>query len=101
MSRIVGGVKDPALQTLLRDLAAANTGLCVVTTRLAVDDLKDRVGATVRRLDLEHARLHLAQGDPDAARRHLDHARRLVEETGYARREPEVAQLEAELGGNR
>ncbi len=36
-----GRLKDPALSTLLRELARHNLGLVVVTTRLAVDDLKD------------------------------------------------------------
>ena len=36
-----GCIKDPALSTLLRELARHNPGLVVITTRLAVDDLKD------------------------------------------------------------
>ena len=28
------GVREPSLQALLRELAAFNTGLCVITTRL-------------------------------------------------------------------
>lgn len=36
-----GRLKDPALSTLLRELARHNPGLVVITTRLAVDDLKD------------------------------------------------------------
>jgi nucleoside phosphorylase/tetratricopeptide (TPR) repeat protein len=36
-----GRLKDPALSTLLRELARHNPGLVVVTTRLMVDDLKD------------------------------------------------------------
>ncbi len=34
-----GGLRDPALQSLLRGLAARNGGLCVVTTRQEIPDL--------------------------------------------------------------
>ncbi|HET8774777.1 MAG TPA: SEFIR domain-containing protein [Thermoanaerobaculia bacterium] len=34
-----GGLRDPALQSLLRALAASNHGLCVVTTRQEIPDL--------------------------------------------------------------
>ncbi len=47
---------------------------------------------------LEYARLALAEGDREKAREHLAEARRLVEETGYGRRRPEVEALEAEVG---
>ena len=52
---------------------------------------------------LELTRLHLAKDDEDAeerdtARRHLERARQLVRETGYGRREREVAYLEGRLG---
>ena len=46
---------------------------------------------------LKHARLGLAEGDKDEARRHVAEARRLVDETGYGRRRPEVEALEAEV----
>ena len=46
---------------------------------------------------LEYARLALAEGDKDQAREHVVEARRLVEETGYGRRRPEVEALEAEV----
>jgi nucleoside phosphorylase/tetratricopeptide (TPR) repeat protein len=36
-----GRIKDPALRSLLRELARQNPGLVVITTRLPVDDLKD------------------------------------------------------------
>jgi nucleoside phosphorylase/tetratricopeptide (TPR) repeat protein len=36
-----GCIKDPGLKALLRELARQNPGLVVITTRLAVDDLKD------------------------------------------------------------
>jgi tetratricopeptide (TPR) repeat protein len=50
---------------------------------------------------LEYAWLALAEGADDAkqkAREHVAEARRLVEETGYGRRRPEVEALEAKLG---
>jgi tetratricopeptide (TPR) repeat protein len=36
-----GRIKDPSLCRLLRELARQNPGLCILTTRLPVDDLKD------------------------------------------------------------
>jgi serine/threonine protein kinase len=48
-----GRVRDPSIQALLRELAAFNTGLCVITTRLAVTDIADHEGASALRLDLE------------------------------------------------
>jgi len=41
-----GCIKDPGLKALLRELARQNPGLAVITTRLAVDDLKDFVIAS-------------------------------------------------------
>jgi tetratricopeptide (TPR) repeat protein len=49
-----GRLKDPALESLLRELARDNPGLCVLTTRLAVDDLKDFAGFSVETIDLEN-----------------------------------------------
>ncbi len=49
-----GRLKDPALESLLRELARGNSGLCVLTTRLAVDDLKTFTGASVETIDLEN-----------------------------------------------
>jgi hypothetical protein len=48
--------------------------------------------------DLEYARLALAEGNRERAREHIAAAWALVQETGYGRREPEVAALERELG---
>jgi tetratricopeptide (TPR) repeat protein len=47
-----GKVKDPALATLLAELARHNPGLCVITTRVAVADL-DPFPETTRQEDLE------------------------------------------------
>jgi hypothetical protein len=47
--------------------------------------------------NLEYARLVLVEGDKEKARGHVGEARRLVEETGYGRRRPEVKELEAQV----
>ena len=49
-----GRVREPSLQALLRELAAFNTGLCVITTRLPVADIADHEGTSAPRRDLEH-----------------------------------------------
>lgn len=46
---------------------------------------------------IEGARLCLQQEDNEAARRHLAQARKLVDETGYRRREREVSYLEKKI----
>lgn len=46
-----GRIKDPTVQALVRELAADNPGLCVVTTRLVVTDLAGRAGT--ESVDLE------------------------------------------------
>jgi len=48
-----GKIKDPGLTSLLRELARQNPGLVVISTRLAVDDLKDFIGSTALEIDLE------------------------------------------------
>ncbi|MBE9571429.1 MAG: TIR domain-containing protein [Proteobacteria bacterium] len=49
-----GQIKDPALKTLLRELANHNPGLCIITTRIGVDDIKERIGTSVQNILLEH-----------------------------------------------
>jgi tetratricopeptide (TPR) repeat protein len=49
-----GKLKDNALQALLRELAAYNPGLCLISTRISVADLMDFEGNTVHPLNLEH-----------------------------------------------
>jgi tetratricopeptide (TPR) repeat protein len=46
-----GRIKDPAVQALVKELAAENPGLCVITTRLAVADIAGR--AETEAVDLE------------------------------------------------
>jgi len=49
-----GRVREPSLQALLRELAAFNTGLCVITTRTPVADIADHERTSAPRRDLEH-----------------------------------------------
>jgi len=49
-----GRLRDPSLQALLKELAAFNTGLCVITTRLPVADIADHERTSAPRRDLEH-----------------------------------------------
>jgi predicted ATPase len=48
-----GRLREPSLQALLRELAAFNTGLCVITTRLPVADIADHEGTSALRRDLD------------------------------------------------
>jgi hypothetical protein len=49
-----GRLKDQALAVLLKELAAANPGLCVITTRETVAELASKAGTTAPRIDLDH-----------------------------------------------
>jgi len=48
-----GRLREPCLQALLRELAAFNPGLCVITTRLPVADIAEYDGTVALRRDLE------------------------------------------------
>jgi hypothetical protein len=48
-----GRVREPSLQALLRELAAFNTGLCVITTRTPVANIADHERTSARRRDME------------------------------------------------
>jgi serine/threonine protein kinase len=48
-----GRVRESSFQALLRELAAFNKGLCLITTRLPVADIADHERTTAFRLDLE------------------------------------------------
>jgi serine/threonine protein kinase len=48
-----GRVREPSLQALMRELAAFNMGLCVITTRLPVADIADHEHTSALRRDLE------------------------------------------------
>ena len=49
-----GRLRESSLQALLRELAAFNTGLCVITTRTVVADIADHERTSALRRDLEH-----------------------------------------------
>ncbi len=46
-------MRDPSLQALLRELAAYNRGLGVITTRLPIADVADHEHTSAPRRDLE------------------------------------------------
>ena len=48
-----GRVREPSLQALLRELAAFNMGLCVITTRAQVADIADHERTSALRRDLD------------------------------------------------
>ena len=48
-----GRLREPSLQALLRELAAFNKGLCVITTRLPIADITDHERTSAPRRDLE------------------------------------------------
>jgi hypothetical protein len=48
-----GRLREPSLQALLRELAAFNTGLCIITTRTPVSDIADHEGNSALRRDLD------------------------------------------------
>jgi tetratricopeptide (TPR) repeat protein len=49
-----GRLKDQALQSLLRGLAASNKGLCLISTRVAVTDINSFEHSTAMGINLEH-----------------------------------------------
>jgi hypothetical protein len=51
---LAGQLKDPAVAAMLKGLAARNEGLCLVTTREKVDDLKSFYGKTAEHRELSH-----------------------------------------------
>jgi serine/threonine protein kinase/predicted ATPase len=48
-----GRLREPSLQALLRELAAFNKGLCMITTRTPVADIAGHEGGSALRRDLE------------------------------------------------
>ena len=49
-----GRLREASLEAFLKELAAFNMGLCVITTRLPVADLADHERSSVLRRELEH-----------------------------------------------
>ena len=64
-------------------------------------NLATRCGFRLHACDahLGYARFHLAQANPSSALPHLTQARAILTETGYHRRDGELAELEARAGG--
>jgi hypothetical protein len=54
VAELEGRLKDPGLQSLLRELMRHNPGLCIITSRLVVTDLEPCVGSSVVQKNLEH-----------------------------------------------
>jgi hypothetical protein len=48
-----GRLREPSLQALMRELAAFNKGLCVITTRTPVADIADYERTSALRRDLD------------------------------------------------
>jgi len=49
-----GKLRDPSIECLLKELAHSNKGLCIITTRIQVDDIKDDIGDSVEEIELEN-----------------------------------------------
>jgi NACHT domain len=81
-----GRVREPSLQALLRELAAFNTGLCVITTRLPVADIADHERTSALRRDLE-------QLSSDAGAQ-------LLRALGVKRHEPDLRSASDKFGGH-
>ncbi len=85
-STLAGRLKDPALATLIRELASENPGLCVITTRVAVADLAQFAATTAPQIDLE-------QLPPEAGAE-------LLRQLGVNGSERELRAAAAEVGGH-
>jgi serine/threonine protein kinase/predicted ATPase len=81
-----GRLREPSLQALLRELAAFNKGLCVITTRMPVADLADHEGISAPRLELEHLS--------------SDAGAKLLQALGVKGREAELRNASDEFGGH-
>ncbi len=51
---LAGRLKDPGLAALVKTLASSSSGLCVVTTRVQIDDVDHLADSSAPRIDLEH-----------------------------------------------
>jgi Protein kinase domain/NACHT domain len=81
-----GRLREPSLQALLRELAAYNTGLCVITTRTAVADIADHERTSALRRGLE-------QLSSDAGAK-------LLRALGVKGREAELRSASEDFGGH-
>lgn len=82
---IEGRLKEPSMQALLRELAAGQPGLCVISTRVAVSALEDYESAALR-CDLD-------QLAPEAGAR-------LLRKLGVMGEDDELEKAAAEFGGH-
>lgn len=48
---IVGGIKDPGIKALLKQLAEKNSGLCIISTRIEIAELHGASGVRFEKLD--------------------------------------------------
>ena len=64
-----GRLRERSLEALLKELAAFNTGLCVITTRLPVADIGDHERTSAPRRDLEHLSSDARRTPAPSARR--------------------------------
>jgi hypothetical protein len=81
-----GRLREASLQALLRELAAFNTGLCIVTTRLPIADLANHEHTSAPRIDLEQL-----SGDAGA---------RLLRALGVKGPEAELQRASSEFSGH-
>ena len=79
-----GRIKDPGLKSLLRELAHQNPGLCIINTRLEVDDIKDFMGNSAQSIPLDHLS--------------LDSGKELLEHLGVKGEPDELKQASREFG---
>ena len=89
-----GQLTDPGVAALLRGLAGRNTGLCVVTTREKVDEIKQHYGKTA----IDHA-LEVLSPIAGAALLHYAGAVRAGEKL-IARDDKELQQASGEVHGH-
>ncbi len=85
-SALAGRLKDPALAALVKELALANPGLCVLTTREAVAEIGQLAASTAPRVDLDE----LVPADGAA----------LLAALGVRGLARELEEVAAELGGH-
>jgi hypothetical protein len=81
-----GRLREPSLQALLRELAAFNKGLCIITTRLPVADIAEHERSSALRRELEHL-----SGDAGA---------KLLRALGVNGHEAELRSASEEFGGH-
>jgi tetratricopeptide (TPR) repeat protein len=89
-----GALRDPGMAALLRGLAARNAGLCVVTTREKVDEIKQHYGRSA----IDHPLAVLS--DAAGAQVLHDAGARRAGRQAIAADDPELKQASREVGGH-